>query len=66
MKSTVTVSVVVVYEAITPSIKLAGVPVLTARTLCPAANAEAAAVALTVNAFEPVPIARDVVDVNAV
>ena len=57
------VMVIVVPETVTiPSMKFAGVAVFAALTLAPVTNALVEV--LRVNTFEPVPMARDVVDVT--
>ena len=58
------VIVIVVPETVTmPSMKFAGVVVFAARTRAPVTNALVEA--LRVNTFEPVPMAKDVVEVTA-
>jgi hypothetical protein len=62
--STLTVNVVVVYAVTRPSIKLLGDAELATITLEPTTYALVPCAWFTVNALDPVPIAKDVVDVN--
>jgi ABC-type Mn2+/Zn2+ transport system permease subunit len=66
VKSTVTVRLVLLKDAITPSMKLVGVLVFAALTLSPAAKADNVDATVVVNTFEPVPINNDVFEIRAV
>jgi hypothetical protein len=61
VKSTVMVNAVPAKEAITPSMKFAGVATDAALTLCPTAKAVAVLERFVVKALAPVPTATEVV-----